>query len=66
MDFEWQTHAPTDATSPFHKFAMEHGNKHLKSMVISLAALFGLKLTEFTGQDRIAPLSLLKNHLFQA
>lgn len=24
MDWEWQTHGPADASSPFHKLAMEH------------------------------------------
>ncbi|EEH21456.1 hypothetical protein PABG_03672 [Paracoccidioides brasiliensis Pb03] len=28
MDFEWQTHAPGDATSPFYQLAMQYQNKH--------------------------------------
>jgi hypothetical protein len=31
MDFEWQTHAPADVTSPFHKLAMEHHHNEKKS-----------------------------------
>ena len=31
MDFEWQTHAPADVTSPFHKLAMEHQLNNKKS-----------------------------------
>lgn len=27
MDFQWQTHAPADATSPFHRLAMDHNGK---------------------------------------
>lgn len=30
MDFEWQTHAPADVTSPFHKLAMEHHQNEKK------------------------------------
>jgi hypothetical protein len=32
MDFEWQTHAPADVTSPFHKLAMAHNQNDKKSM----------------------------------
>lgn len=32
MDFEWQTHAPTDVTSPFHKLAMGQTENEKKSM----------------------------------
>ena len=32
MDFEWQTHAPADVTSPFHKLAMKHNQNEKKSM----------------------------------
>lgn len=34
MDFEWQTHAPADVTSPFHKLAMEHNQNGKKSIAI--------------------------------
>jgi hypothetical protein len=37
MDFEWQTHAPADVTSPFHKLAMEHQNEK-KSMIAIISA----------------------------
>lgn len=35
MDFEWQTHAPADATSPFHRLAMEHNQNAKKSALYS-------------------------------
>ena len=30
MDFEWQTRAPGDVTSPFYKLAMEHESQNKK------------------------------------
>jgi hypothetical protein len=27
MDFEWQTRAPGDVTSPFYQLGMQHDNK---------------------------------------
>jgi hypothetical protein len=30
MDFEWQTRAPGDATSPFYKLAIEHESQNKK------------------------------------
>lgn len=33
MDFEWQTYAPADVTSPFHKLAMEHNQSEKKRRV---------------------------------
>jgi hypothetical protein len=39
MDFEWQTHAPADVTSPFHKLAMEHHQNEKKSIATSKASL---------------------------
>ena len=28
MDFEWQTHAAGDPSSPFHQLAVTHRKKH--------------------------------------
>jgi hypothetical protein len=39
MDFEWQTHAPADVTSPFHKLAMEHHHNEKKSIATLKAGL---------------------------
>jgi hypothetical protein len=35
MDFEWQTRAPGDATSPFYQLGMQHDNHQKKREIIA-------------------------------
>ncbi|WEW59169.1 hypothetical protein PRK78_004638 [Emydomyces testavorans] len=52
MDFEWQTKAPGDVTSPFYQLAMEHenqGKKRKKFMLLKLVRSFLLLIANNTG-----------------